>query len=112
GLRPDVRRRRHRVADLLSDQRPRERREDRDPPTGRLRLVGADDLVAVFLAALVLEEHRRAERDALARRRRVDDLGPSDLRLELRAPPPPAALPLAPGVVLRALREVAVGARL
>src|SRR5256712_12389817 len=81
GLLPDGQLRRHRVADLLADQRPRERREDRDPPTGRLRLVGADDLVAVFLAALVLEEHRRAERDALARRLRADDACPPPPRL-------------------------------
>src|SRR5437763_207239 len=83
GLRPAGELRRHRVADLLADQRPRERGQDRDPSAGRLRFVGADDVVPVFLAALVLEEHRRAERDAIARRRRVDDLGPAHLRLAL-----------------------------
>src|SRR4029450_6400485 len=83
-------------------------RHDRDAALGRIGLVGAHDLVADLLAALVLEEHRRGERDPLARRRRVDDLGVPDLPLELGDAPLDEALLFTGRVVLRVPREVAV----
>src|SRR3972149_5524570 len=46
--------RRHRVADLLADERARERRQHRDASPGGLGLVGTDDLIADLLAGLVL----------------------------------------------------------
>src|SRR5499426_2958696 len=98
----------HAVPDVLADQRAGQGRHDRDAALGRLGLVGADDLVADLLAALVLEEDRRGERDPLARRRRVDDLGVSHLPLELGDAPLDEALLLAGRVVLRVLREVTV----
>src|SRR5215510_6300200 len=98
----------HAVADVLADQRAGQRRHDRDAALGRLGLVGAHDLVANLLAGLVLEEHRRGERDPVARGRRLDDLGVSHLRLELGDAPLDEALLLASRVVLRVLGEVTV----
>src|SRR5581483_1376472 len=65
-----------------------------------------------FLPRLVLEEDRRAERDALAGGWRIDDLGGVDLPFQLVDAPLDEALLLAGRVVLRVLREVAVGAGL
>src|SRR4029434_7317795 len=95
----------HAIADVLADQRAGQGRHDRDAALGRIGLVGAHDLVADLLAALVLEEHRRGERDPLARGRRVDDLGVPDLPLELGDASLDEALLLAGRVVLRVLRE-------
>src|SRR5215510_9610404 len=102
----------HAITDVLADQRAGQGRHDRDAAPGRLSLVGADDLVANLLAALVLEEHRRGERHPVAGGWRVDDLGVSHFRFELDDPPLDEALLLAGGVVLGVLGEVAVGSRL
>src|SRR3972149_4752651 len=66
---------RHRVADALADEGARERRQDRDAPLRGLGLVGADDLVADLLAALVLRQAGIAERHADACGRRLHDPG-------------------------------------
>src|SRR5262249_14304397 len=80
-----------------------------DAPLRRLRLVRAHDLVADLLAALVLEQNGRREGDAVARRRRIDDLGGADLALELGDAALDERLLLARRVVFGILGEVAVG---
>src|SRR6266849_169429 len=66
--------RRHAIAQLLADERARERREDRDAAPGRLGLVRAHDPVADCLACLVLEPHGGSEGDPVAAARRLDHL--------------------------------------
>src|SRR5215813_12353304 len=100
------------VADVLADECAGQRRHDRDASLGGIRLVRADDLVADLLAALVLQQHRRRERDAVARRRRIDDLGGADLALELGDTALDEGLLLARRMVFRVLGEVAVGTSL
>src|SRR5262249_45679455 len=70
----------HGVADLAADHRARDRRGDRDEAGLDVGLVLADDAVGLAFAAVgVLDGHRRAEDDLLARQaRRVDDVGEGD----------------------------------
>src|SRR5437763_5987566 len=111
-LRPARQLRRHGIADLLADQGARERGQDRAAAAGRVGLVGADHLVADFLAGLVPEQDGGSEGDAVAGGRRRDDLRAAHLRLELRDAALDEALLLPRRVVLRILGEVAVRARL
>ena len=100
------------LGNVLADQGAREGREDRDPAASRLGFVGADDLVSVFLPALVLEEHRGAEGDAVAADRGLDHLGVADLGLERRDPALDEAQLFPRGVVLGVFRQIPVRARL
>src|SRR5580765_1284020 len=102
----------HVIAHVLADERARQRRHDRDPSLGGVRLVRAHDLVADLLAVLVLEQDRRGEGDAVTRGGRLDDLGGADLALELGDAALDERLLLARRVVLRVLGEVAVRPRL
>src|SRR4030095_15937100 len=102
----------HVIPDVLADERARQRRHDRDPSLGGVRLVRAHDLVADLLAVLVLEQDRRGEGDAIARGGRIDDLGGADLARELGDASLDERLLLARRVVLRVFREVAVRPRL
>ena len=81
-------------------------------PMRGVGLVGADDLVAHLLAVGGAEPDRRPEGDPRALLRRLDDLGPAQLGLELPDPPLDEPLPLLGGVILGVLGEVPVGARL
>src|SRR6266478_1976569 len=110
-LLPGRKLRRHPVTDVLADERAGQRRHDRDAPLGRVGLVRADDLVADLLAVLVLEQHGRGEGDAVPRGRRIDDLGASDLPLELGDPALDERLLLARRVILGVLGDVAVRPR-
>src|SRR2546425_6598817 len=100
------------VTHALADERAGQRRQHRDLALRGLGLVGADDPVAVLPAALVLEEHRRGEGDALPLGGRIDDLGGADLGLELGDAALGEGLLLARGVILGVLAEVAVRPRL
>src|SRR3989442_449957 len=99
-----------RCAGFLADQRARDSGEDRAPAVRRLGFVGADDLVTVFLPALVLEEHRGAEGDAVAADLGLDHLGVVDLALELRDPALDEAQLFPRGVVLGVFRPIPVRA--
>src|SRR6185369_8283540 len=98
----------HPVADVLADERPRQRRHDRDTAFRGLGLVGTDDLVADLLAALVLEQDRRGEGDAVTRGGWIDHLGGADLALELGDAALDERLLLARRVVFRVLGQVTV----
>src|SRR6266850_970470 len=98
----------HAVADVLADERAGQRRHDRDAPFRGIRLVRADDLVADLLAALVFEQDRRGEGDAVARRGRIDDLGAPHLGFERGDTALDERLLLARRMVFRVLGEVAV----
>src|SRR5262245_41997533 len=104
--------RRHRVSLPLADERAREGRQDRDAPAGGLGLVGADDLIADLLAALSFEEDGGAERYPVPGGGWIDDLGITDLGLQLADSPFHEALLLAGGMILGILAEIAVGAGL
>src|SRR4029453_3479353 len=112
GLLPAGQLRGHAVADLLADQGPGQRGHDRDQPALRLRLVRSHDLIRGLLAVLVLQLHGGAERHAIAGGRRVDHLGGADLRLQVGDARLDEPLPLARGMVLRVLAEIAVSPRL
>src|SRR6185295_2194842 len=102
----------HAVADLLADQGARQRGHDRDQPLLRLRFVRPHDLVGRLLAVLVFQLHGGPEGDPISGGGRVDHLRGADLGLQIGDARLAEALPLARGVVLRVLAEVAVGPRL
>src|SRR4029453_1032653 len=90
----------------------RERNHDGEAAARRIRFPGAHDLVAGLLAGLILDAHRGAEGDAVARGRGLDDLGRADLALQIVDPRLHEALFLASRVILGILRQIAVGPRL
>src|SRR5206468_8879587 len=94
------------------DEGPRERRHDGEAAARRIGFLGAHDLIAGLLPALILETHGGAEGDAIARGRRLDDLGRADLAFQIVDPRLHEALLLASRVILGILRQIAVGPRL
>src|SRR5262249_647805 len=102
----------HRVPDSLADESAGQRRQHGDAAFGRLRLIGAHDLITVLLARFVLELDGRAEGPPLPLRGRIDHLGVADLGLELVDAALDEPLPLTRGVVFRVLAQIAVGASL
>src|SRR5262249_47258326 len=100
----------HLVTDLLAEQRPSEGAGDADAPLGEVGLVGAEDAVGDLLARVrVRELDGGPEGDLVAGElARVDDLGPGQLVLDLLDASFDERLPLACGVVLGVLAQVAV----
>src|SRR5436305_5128517 len=66
------------IADLLADQRARDRRGDRHFAAFHIGLIFTDDLVSLlFFGVVVDERHRGAEHDRIAGKfRQIDALGP------------------------------------
>ena len=104
----------HAVADLPADQRLGERRGERDGPRLHVGLVRADDAVGLLLLRLLVDDRDAgAELHLVAGQLGdVDHLDGGDDRLQLRDAALDEGLPLARGVVLGVLRQVAMGARL
>src|SRR5436305_6847572 len=103
------------VAGFLADQRPSDRRADRDQALLEVRFVVSDDLVGdLRTAGLFLELDGGAEHHLAARvqRGRVDDLRSGELAFDLADSAFDEALLVLGGLVLGVLREVALGARL
>src|SRR5580765_2131774 len=103
------------VAGRLADQRPRDRRADRDQAVFQIGLVVADDLVGHRDAAVfVFQVDRRGEHDAAlgVQRPRVDDLRGRELALDLEDAAFDEALLVLRRLVLGVLRQVALRARL
>jgi hypothetical protein len=103
------------VARLLADQRPCDRRADRDETLLQVGLVVADDLVGHRRARiLVLEIDGAAEDDPPVgvERGRIDDLRRGELALDLGDPALDEALLVLGSLVFRVLGDVTVRARL
>src|SRR5690606_11558805 len=98
------------VADALPDERPSERRRNRNRAAVDVGFVGSDDAEGLLLVGVeVRERNRGAEAHAIAAQlARIDDFGSRELVLDVLDARLDQTLPLLRGMVLRVLAEIAV----